>query len=97
MNQLNLFDTPADRAFKDYHEENPQVYEGFKSLVRRARDRGFEHYGAKALFEVLRFETGITGTGQFKINNNYVSRYARMYKREHPGLKGFFEMRKLKS
>jgi hypothetical protein len=97
MNQLNLFESPADRAFRDYHQDNPQVYEGFKSLVRRAKLRGHDHYGAKALFEVLRFETPVTGEGSFKINNNFVSRYARMFEREYPEFKGFFEMRKLKS
>lgn len=89
--------TSADRQFVSYHEDNPQIYTAFKRLAFKAMSRGKQYYGAKALFEVLRWQTEIEGTGEFKINNNHVSRYVRLFETEFPEHRGFFRKRILKS
>jgi len=94
MVQQELFATAEDRRFYDYHKNNPHVFAGFKALIRRVKRKKRKHYGAKALFEVLRFETITSGKDEFKINNNFVSRYVRLYERE-TGDTAFFEKRTL--
>jgi hypothetical protein len=55
-------------------------------------------YGIKALFEVLRYEYSVQTQGdEFKLNNSYTSRYARMLMRQHADLDGFFETRELRA
>ena len=62
-------------------------------LIRAGR----QYYGAKAIFETMRYNSIIGGNGDFKINNNYVSRYARLFERMNPSHKGFFRKRGLRS
>ena len=80
--------------FQEYHEANPHVYSGLKELALRLKRRGRQHYGIKALFEVMRYERALTTVGdEFKLNNNYTSLYARLLMDNEPELKGFFETR----
>jgi len=90
--QLDLFD---NKLFSQYHEENPQVYKAFKEMALKAVTFK-SHFGAKAIFEVLRWKTAVSGNDGFKINNNYTSFYARMFENEFPQHKDFFRKRKSK-
>jgi hypothetical protein len=48
--------------------------------------------------EVVRFHRALETTDpDFKLNNNYSSRYARILMDEEPELAGFFQTRELKS
>jgi len=64
--------------------------------------RGIKRYGAKAIVERLRWHYTLmaakrSGYDEYKINNNYVSRLARLAVERAPELKGFFEVRELKA
>jgi hypothetical protein len=60
--------------------------------------KGWNHYGIKAIVEVVRFHRALETTDpDFKLNNNYSSRYARILMDEEPELAGFFQTRELKS
>ena len=91
------YETPADRRFREYHEDNPHVYGAFCRAALALIGAGRTHYGAKAIFEKIRFDSIISGNDDFKINNNYVSRYSRMFERDYPEHAGFFRKRELKS
>lgn len=83
--------------FCSYHEANPQVYQAFKSMTIKTLSRGFKHYSAKGIFEIMRWHNGVTADGDcFKVNNNYSSFYARLFEKEHPAHKGFFRKRNSK-
>jgi len=84
-------------AFKTYHFNNPHIYNQFESMAFALIRAGRNHYGAKAIFEAMRYETAISGNDDFKINNNYTSRYVRMFDKAHPGFSGFFRKRLLTS
>jgi len=86
-----------DSKFATYHSENPHIYREFEKMTFALIRAGKDHYGAKAIFEAMRFETIISGNDDFKINNNYTSRYVRMFDKKHPGLSDFFRKRELKS
>lgn len=81
--------------FCKYHEENPQIYSAFKEYALRAV-RFKQHFGSKAIFEVIRWNSAVSGNDGFKVNNNYTSFYARLFELEYPRYEGFFIKRKSK-
>lgn len=83
--------------FCTYHVHNPQIYEAFKTKAHETIDKGFKHYSAKGIFEIIRWHTGVASNGDcFKVNNNYSSFFARLFEIEYPKYKGFFRNRKSK-
>ena len=83
-------------GFESYHVSNPQIYIAFKKLTFQLISSGRKHYGAKAIFEVIRFNTAIKGNDQYKVNNNYTAYYARLFMKDFPKHDGFFNLRKSK-
>lgn len=63
--------------FTKYDEENPHIWQEFLKIARQAKVKGFTRYSAKGIFEIIRWETGVTGNDAFKVNNNYTPDYAR--------------------
>lgn len=80
--------------FETFHAENPKVYKKLVELARLVKRRGFEHYSIKSLFEQVRWHFNIeTNDVDFKLNNNYHSRYARLIMAQEKDLVDFFELR----
>lgn len=80
--------------FVDYHRANPRIYELFKAYATQIRNKGIRHYGAKAIMERIRWHVEIDmKSGDFKINNNFASCYARLLISEDASFKAFFETR----
>jgi hypothetical protein len=87
-----------DEAFAVFHEANPWVYKALVRLARRYLTTGRTRIGAKALFEVLRWEWSMaTVDDEFKLNNNFTSRYARLIMATEPDLADVFEVRELRT
>jgi hypothetical protein len=83
-----------EEAFKEFHANNPQVYELFRRFTFQAIDAGRRDFGAKAVVERIRWSTMVETKGDiFKINNNYTSWYARMFMNDHPEHYGLFQTR----
>lgn len=97
--QLHLdFESQMDYQFEKYHYENPIIYEQFKKFALQVKESGKQRYGAKAVFERIRWFFDIETKGDtFKINNNYVSRYVRKLIKEMPEFNDFFATRELRS
>lgn len=86
-----------DRRFERFVEENPHVYREFVRFAREARRAGLR-VGAKAVWERLRWELAIATTdAEWKLNNSFTSRMARLAMEREPDLAGFFETREIKS
>lgn len=86
------------QAFESFDRANPWVYARLVRMARELQARGVKRYGIKSLFEVLRWQFHQQTTGsKWKLNNNFTSRYARLIEAGEPELRGFFEMRTLKS
>lgn len=84
--------------FEAFHAANPWVFEALKRLALDARSRGRTRIGIGQLTEVLRWEYGRATRGDdFKINNDFRSRYARLLMAVVPELDGVFETRELKT
>lgn len=83
-----------DLQFEKFHKENPKVYQELVALTQQAYDRGRKRVGMRMLFEVIRWNRYITTTDpEFKMNNSYTSRYARLIMAENPHFRGIFETR----
>lgn len=88
----------AERRFREFHRDNPEVYKELMVLVRQAIARGRKKIGIKMLWEVVRWNRFLqTSDEKYKLNNNLHSRYARLIMDKEPGLAGIFETRELKS
>jgi hypothetical protein len=89
-----------EQNFREFHENNPEVYDELVALARQTKEHGFETYGIRPLVEVLRWHYDIATTDEncyYKINANYNSRYARLIMEQEEDLKEFFRTRALKT
>lgn len=109
--ELTLFDTAPlvvaspqpgtiEEAFLEFHTANPWVYDALVKLARDLLERGHNRCGIGMLFEVLRWQWARSTTdpsSEFKLNNNYRSRYARLIMEREPDLAEAFEVRGLRA
>jgi hypothetical protein len=81
----------------DWHGANPHVYDLFKRFTFEAIDRGHRKLSAWLIVNRIRWETTVeTNGGDFKISNNFIAYYARLFMDEHPEYRGFFRTKPLK-
>lgn len=86
------------QRFEEFHRENPHIYALVVKYCRQVMDAGLKKYSVNAIFERIRWHlrVEVKSRDEFKLNNNYRSRYARLVMDQEPGLEGFFETRELK-
>jgi hypothetical protein len=101
MKQASLFREPPSiqEAFEKFHQEHPEVYDTLVRFAREWQRSGRQNCGIKMLWERVRWELslGSTDEDEFKMNNNFHSRYVRLICKQEPELAGMFELRKLKA
>lgn len=86
--------------FESFDALNPWVYDHLVELALGLRRRGRDRIGIGMLYEVLRWQYFMTTTdpaSDFKLNNNYRSRYARLIMVQEIELVDAFEIRELKA
>jgi hypothetical protein len=89
-----------EERFQAFHQANPWVYDTLVKLARRRVEVGIRRIGIGMLFEVLRWEwQGATSdpNAEWRMNNSYRSRYARLIMQQESDLSGVFETRELKA
>lgn len=79
--------------FEKYHRDNPEVWRLWLRFTGDLLRAGRKHGGAGAVAERIRWEAVITTVGDYKINNNYNSFYARMFALCYPTRRRFFRTR----
>ncbi len=90
----NLF-TPE---FLEYLPDNTHVYTAFEREAKRVVARGFAHYSARTIVEVLRHHTAVSeSSGPYKLSDWHTPYLARLFAVLHPASKNLFEFRKTKS
>lgn len=93
-----LDDRSIRAAFDRFHADNPHVWTLFEKFALEAIARGRGKFGAKAIFERLRWYSIVETDGEpWRLNNNYTAYYARLFESRHPEHAGFFEMREVGS
>ena len=80
--------------FRAFHEATPHVWEHIERFALEAARAG-EKFGAKAVWERMRWHIRIETTESHKLNKNYTSRYARLSEERYPQDAHSVETRKL--
>ena len=98
MTQTELrFEDSLQDQFERYHYENPHVYDLYKRFAIELLAAGRKRYGIAGITERIRWHTAVTTTdSEFKISNNYRSRYARKLMQEIPELQCMFKLKCLR-
>lgn len=90
---------PIQDRFDEFHEKHPEVFAWFEEFTLELIATGNDRGGARMVIERIRWEVAVNPSRDedFKINDNFISRYSRLYMDRHAEHRGFFETRKLKS
>jgi len=92
------FKVSIDEAFKVYHANNPQVYKLVEIYV--IQDIQAKRFvSVKKTCNLVRGKNinTVDGITTFKLNDAYISRYARLFIEEHPELAEKIKIKKLRS
>ena len=85
--------------FARFHAANPHIADALLSLARPLMHPGRRKFGVKMLYEKLRYEYAFhtAGDEEYRLNNDFTSRYSRLLVDIEPRLRDFIEMRELRS
>lgn len=84
-------------AFQKFHSDNPLIYALFNKEVFRAIGNGKKKLSARTIIEFIRWNIFVETVDDrdYKINNNHIAYYARLFMKEHPEHEGLFELRSI--
>ncbi len=81
-------------AFEAFHAANPHVWAEFERRAMALIEKGWTRFAARTICEVMRYTFALERQKDgFKINNNHVPFYARLFAEKHQEHAGFFEQR----
>jgi hypothetical protein len=84
-------DTVLKKKFREFHDNNPRVWELLQRFTFEVINNGFKNYSVKAVFERIRWHTDVeTSDPEFKLSNNHTAYYSRMFMDKYPEHEGFF-------
>lgn len=84
--------------FREWLDENWHVYEEFERRANRLWKGGRKRYGARAIWETIRFDSTVGQlSGEYKLNDHYPPYCGRLWTLFHPEREGFFEQRRAKA
>ncbi len=89
-----------DQRFREFHDDNPQAYIELAAMARPLKARGYHRIGIELLFAAYRWNRMMRTTAdeyQFKLNDHFTSRYARLIMTHEEDLAGFFHTRTLRT
>lgn len=94
----NLFEDQKAKWLK-FHKDNPHVYVLFKRFAFEAMEAGHQKLSAWLITNRIRWETTIVTRSEdpFKVSNNHIAYYARLFMSEDPVVRGgFFRLRPMR-
>lgn len=96
-----LFDAARDRIdveFRAFDRQRPEVFRLFREYAESIRSQGWPRYSSDAILHRIRWHHQVEkGERDFKLNDHYTSRYARLLMEIDPSFRGFFELRRLRA
>ncbi len=86
MNYKETTGKSIDEAFIEFHTKNPKIYKHFEKYAFDAIRKGKSKISFKMIMEVIRWNAYLKNAKDecFKIDNNFGSRYARIFAEKHP-------------
>ena len=89
--------TDQKQAWWEWHKANPHVWNLFERFALEAARSGRKNFSHWLIMNRIRWETAISTTSDdFKIRNDYIAYYARLFMAMHPKYEGFFRTKKMK-
>jgi hypothetical protein len=80
----------------EWHKANPDVWRYFEKYAYEAVHRGRKKISHWLIINRIRWEVSIVTTGEdFKISNDYIAFYARLWKARHPEHADLFNTKKM--
>ena len=80
-----------------WHKENPHGWELFEKYTFDAINSGLTSYSHWFIVNRIRWDYEVvTKSGEFKISNNYIAFYARLFHAYHPEHSEFFNIKPFK-
>lgn len=89
-----------DQRFRDFHAENPGVYDELVKMARQIQARGYTRIGIELIWSAYRWNRMMrSGPDEygFKLNDHFRSRYARLIMVQEPDLANLFHIRTLRT
>ena len=78
--------------FEIYDAEHPDIWLMFEKFSLQVAAKR-QYFSAKCVFHRVRWETAIGNTGDFKIDDGWISHYARKFAKAHPQYENLFQFR----
>lgn len=86
-----------DARFEAFIRENPRIVDLFERFALEVIRSGRQRYSADAICHRIRWHVAVETRGDdFKLNDHFPSRLARLFMQKHPQHAGFFETRELR-
>tara|TARA_R110002020_G_scaffold200357_8_gene402528 strand:- start:656 stop:946 length:291 start_codon:yes stop_codon:yes gene_type:complete len=80
-----------------WHKKNPDFYRLWCYFTFVAIKKGHQNLSGWLIANRVRWETDVETTGnKFKISNNYIALYCRLFMHHYPKYKGFFRIKTMK-
>ena len=80
----------------DWHKANPLVWQNFERFSNEAVNRGVKKISHWLIINRIRWEVYFETTGdEFKISNDYIAFYARLWQARHPEHRDLFTTKKM--
>jgi hypothetical protein len=100
--QNNMNGKWTKENFEEFHKNNPEIYTLFIKFTNMVIERKRKYYSAKAIFHRIRWESMISSDthqllGDYKIDDGWISHYARKFMDDFPQHQGFFQTRDRKN
>jgi hypothetical protein len=98
----NKFSAPATDDIKqkwwDWHKKNPHIWLEFQEQTHELIKSGVKKSSAWLVINKMRWDHAIKTSGDdFKISNDFIAYYARMFRAKNPDHQEFFTIKPLKS
>lgn len=97
--QLSFYERAHEASFRQWLNENPNMWTLFVRFTQAVIASGHAHYSADAICHRIRWHVHVEtrDPAGFKINNNHVAFLARRFEAVYPEHAGFFRMREQRS
>jgi hypothetical protein len=84
------------KEWEKYHKDNPMVWQHFQRFAFEAIAKKRKKISHWLIINRIRWEVYIVTTGEeFKISNNFIAFYARLWQETYPAHKELFNTKKM--
>lgn len=84
------------KEWEKYHKDNPMVWQYFQKFAFEAIAKKRKKISHWLIINRIRWEVYIVTTGEeFKISNNFIAFYARLWQETYPAHKTLFNTKKM--